>query len=664
MNMHIDSILLWPKDSSKKPRRIDFKPGVINVITGASKRGKSALLMIIDYCLASKKCSVPVGLIREKTSWFGIKVTIGTTTMILARREPGQDAQSGDMIMLEGPAVEFPATPVKNCHAEEVKDRLNQAAGLSNLKTSYTTDGKSYEGKLGFRDLVAFCFQPQHIIANPHTLFFRTDTNEYRERLKQIFPVALGVRNNETLWFLRQLADLEKEFEKKKRQLENIKAASDVWLSEVRAHYTTARELGLLKNAVDSSQDWSPLQYISQLATVPVLVRERDWFKDLQGNSQVAVSALIDLEKRENELAHQIASLRQQLLEMRSFNSALFDYNKALVVQKDRVAGVGWFSEVIAAQHQCPVCKSDSDSARKAVSKLLDVSRNLTATSKNVADNQEAFQKEIADTEQALREQEGNMRELRKERSLLETRSSAFEQSRQTLQGIMTFVGRLEQALANYRAGEKDDGLIREARELETKIQELRKKLDPRGEATKMEATSKRITSFIQGFAGLLDIEKPQNPVHLDTKNLTLKITSETGREDLLWEIGSGANWVGYHIATMLALQQLFSESATSPVPGFLVVDQPSQAYFPAGWPDDKGTTQPKASDQSDIRGVHKIFETLSAGIKKTKNKLQVIVVDHADEITWDGIPDINLVGRWREADGLIQSDWIAGPAS
>ena len=44
--------------------------------------------------------------------------------------------------------------------------------------------------------------------------------------------------------------------------------------------------------------------------------------------------------------------------------------------------------------------------------------------------------------------------------------------------------------------------------------------------------------------------------------------------------IGSGMNWVGYHLTAYLALQSFFLEHER-PVPGFLVLDQPSQAFFP-----------------------------------------------------------------------------------
>ena len=45
------------------------------------------------------------------------------------------------------------------------------------------------------------------------------------------------------------------------------------------------------------------------------------------------------------------------------------------------------------------------------------------------------------------------------------------------------------------------------------------------------------------------------------------------------------ANTGGYHIATLLALHEHFLNVSHNPGPQFLIVDQPSQAFFPEGWP-------------------------------------------------------------------------------
>ena len=39
---------------------------------------------------------------------------------------------------------------------------------------------------------------------------------------------------------------------------------------------------------------------------------------------------------------------------------------------------------------------------------------------------------------------------------------------------------------------------------------------------------------------------------------------------------------MGYHLATMLALHEYFASRTENPVPNFLIVDQPSQVYFPS----------------------------------------------------------------------------------
>ena len=44
--------------------------------------------------------------------------------------------------------------------------------------------------------------------------------------------------------------------------------------------------------------------------------------------------------------------------------------------------------------------------------------------------------------------------------------------------------------------------------------------------------------------------------------------------------MGSGENWVGYHLIAHFALHRWFAERHR-PVPRFVFIDQPSQVYFP-----------------------------------------------------------------------------------
>ena len=64
MKFLIDQLILWPRNPEVKYRNIQFLPDKINIITGASRTGKSAIIPIIDYCLGSNKCTIPVDTIR------------------------------------------------------------------------------------------------------------------------------------------------------------------------------------------------------------------------------------------------------------------------------------------------------------------------------------------------------------------------------------------------------------------------------------------------------------------------------------------------------------------------------------------------------------------------------------------------------------------------
>lgn len=47
--LQLINITLYNDDGDT--RVVDFRPGELNIVTGDSKAGKSALLTIVDYCL-------------------------------------------------------------------------------------------------------------------------------------------------------------------------------------------------------------------------------------------------------------------------------------------------------------------------------------------------------------------------------------------------------------------------------------------------------------------------------------------------------------------------------------------------------------------------------------------------------------------------------------
>ena len=67
MNAFIKSIFLFANDGDY--RVVNFHPG-LNIITGDSKTGKTAILEIIDYCFCSSTSSIPKGVITDFTEIY------------------------------------------------------------------------------------------------------------------------------------------------------------------------------------------------------------------------------------------------------------------------------------------------------------------------------------------------------------------------------------------------------------------------------------------------------------------------------------------------------------------------------------------------------------------------------------------------------------------
>jgi len=161
MYFQIKEIILWPRDSAKPPRRVEFALGKVTVISGASRTGKSAVIPIIDYCLGARECSIPSGTIRNACEWFGIIIKTTSGEKLLARREPGSQRSTDDMFLLEAESISaIPNCITKNTSADKIRRMLDELCGLSNLDFTAGDSASGFDGRPSFRDLAAFTFQP------------------------------------------------------------------------------------------------------------------------------------------------------------------------------------------------------------------------------------------------------------------------------------------------------------------------------------------------------------------------------------------------------------------------------------------------------------------------------------------------------------------------
>ena len=84
--MQIKAIILYNANGDQK--QLNFELGKVNIITGESETGKSAIIPIIDYCLGYDDFRVPEGIIRNTVAWYAVLYQIGHTQALVAKTAP------------------------------------------------------------------------------------------------------------------------------------------------------------------------------------------------------------------------------------------------------------------------------------------------------------------------------------------------------------------------------------------------------------------------------------------------------------------------------------------------------------------------------------------------------------------------------------------------
>jgi hypothetical protein len=655
MNFQIKEIILWPRNRAHALRRVTFRPGVVNVITGASQTGKSAIVPIIDYCLGSGRCAIPVNTIRDQTEWFGLLLQTPKGELLLGRREPGDFQSTGDMFIAEGSSLTVPASaPAKNTNRDFVKTYLDELAGLTSLDFDPEAAG-TFRARPSFRDLAAFLFQPQNIIANPDVLFFKADTMEHRQKLQTIFPYVLGVLTAEILAKRHRLDELRKLDRRLSRELESIRQSSNRWLAELHIALTKARELGLVPTTTPTRlpQD----QAIRLLRSVA----NRDYEPPAVSEASVdsVMQELSGLRNDEAELSLEMTQLRQRWTEMSRLRRAATEYRRALQIEEERLGMSEWFLTNSEESAVCPICGNGMGQTHEHLQQLVTSLQSVERARTEFRTLPETFDREYA----RVRTRIGNLSEqlgaVQKRIAALQSLSEKERTHRYTELSASRFVGRLEADLALFDNLNSDNDLLKRREELAIELRQLTEEVDERALKAKEQRALDRLSVLISRLLPDLGVERAEDPVALSIGELTLKI-KRLRREDFLWEVGSGSNWLSYHVATALALQEYFTELSNSPVPSFLILDQPSQVYFPkkiATKPEDVDLDPQLAED--DVWRVHKIFEVLAQVSNALSQKVQIIVLDHAADTVWGDIPGVFLVEEWRGGAKLVPETWL-----
>jgi len=561
------------------------------------------------------------------------------------------------MFVLEGDTIQIPdRITARNATSDIVRGMLDELAGLTSLEFEPQTLS-GFKGRPSFRDLVALTFQPQNVVANPNVLFFKADSYEHREKLRTMFPFMLGVVTAEVLAKQHELTELRRQLKRREQDLQSITQVSERWIAELQTNVSKAVEFGLLEGF-----DFSNFDRDRAIRNLRQVVDRRVAVPEIKLSSLDSTSTrLRELREDEVEQSLALSELRQRLVEMDNLRDASTAYRRSVQVQQDRLEVSRFVAAVANGNQSCPLCGSETGHQYDRLKDLVNALTTYEATAARFqilpptfGREYERVRSEIARSTEIL---DGVQRQIRS----LQEISEPERQHRYTELNVARFVGRLEADLEIYDRVAARGELWDIINELRERIALLTREVAETALKDKLNRALESVATLAGKFISTLDVERPDDRISLVINDLTIKVKGDE-RDDYLWEIGSGSNWLSYHIAISLGLQMYFLQKLEEcPVPGFLVYDQPSQVYFPKRLADadmSAADLDPKLRD-TDVEALRKAFRAFGTAVSTGNGQLQVIVLDHAAENVWSGIGGVHEVEDWREGRKLVPVEWL-----
>lgn len=642
MKSYIKAIIIFNKNDEK--RLVPLKQGV-NIITGESKTGKSALVEIIDYCLCSTRCTIPKGKITDFSYLYVLVMGIGDNTYIIARYNwdnggkmyfSKEEKDFNYKVLSLSYFSEKPTLPCKDAQYE-----IECALGL--FVTNMATDADQQGKKASLRNMVSYLFQHQNLMASKFALFYRFSDYYKRKDIIDQFPVFAGMISQEYYSDLIQLNTLKAQLKQKyKRQKANEK--STAYIKENLSPLLTDYFALLEKDFDDKISAQKMLKMASNLPE----------FDDTQlfGESKIAErysvlnEELEELRNEEREILLKIKNIDNASKTGNEFTEMLMDLKQQTTV-----------AEIEATEYICPLCGHDCQEIAENDSQLIEATEwldnELKITEKYTADFSEDVRK-LKDEHSKI---DAKIKEVWKQIKMVEQKfisSKALVSKREK-------VNYAKARIALY-AEMSDSGIFEtvdeDIAELKEKIQQLEEKIQGFDVDTKKAKAQAFLSKNMNRLSLSLDFEDEYRPINLNFGLLdeTFDIYQyQNNREKIhLYEMGSGANWVSCHIALFLSFLRYFAKQDNSPMPLFMFFDQPSQVYFPQGDSKDDEITQ------ADLMAVNKMYKTIFDEINSIGEETgilpQIIIVDHVDGKNLECKDEFGGYIRcnWRNNTGLI----------
>lgn len=618
MNMHLLEIIVFKKNFQKD--NIELKEG-LNIITGNSKTGKSALLEIVDYCLLNSQNCIPKGTIANECILFVIVLKNNNKKIIVARQPYTEDFNGRRYAFISIENEDFNEKKLTYDYFLEKKDLYRPISEVTSLilnefgvkvgkRIYYEEDTK--RKKISLRNISSYIFQQQNLIANKYALFYRFEDSLKRKSAIEEFPIFTGMINQRYYELTSELEELRKRITRKEKNELIYKQEKNELIEK---KYILQEDLMKIKG----NSSWEEI------------------------NEEEVTNKINDIE---NDIEILQKKIIQNNLRINNFKRSLNNFDD-IGKEIERTSKVKFSSET-----QCPLCKNELQELNQKIYSLIKNKENLTNLF--VKRNKEDSSVFIKMNELKMENEKLIIKRKELEISKDKILKDIFSDEKRSIRRIF-----IDKKIEIDLIEERVKSLENDFEKKDLTLDEIRAR-DIENEINKYKLTEKlykaenQIAEEMSRIATKFDFElalgKPNFKIDLKEFDVYQKFNTE---KISISSMGSGSNWLTVHLSLFLALNYYFCYLGNKcSIPPILFMDQPSQVYFPD-----------KINEESeDFKKVEKIYKTILEEINFTKERTgitpQVIIVDHADKLNLgENIEFESFVrARWKkEGEGFIK---------
>jgi hypothetical protein len=643
VTLQIRAIAIYSHDG--KRRDVRFNLGALNIVTGASKTGKSALLDIVDYCWGRSECTIAEGEIRRAVSWFAVIFDNEGEGILVARRNPGPAGRASDEIYFQRNVADFPDTTaplVKNSTADGLRERLSAILGVAENLHIPEPGATRRPLNASASQAIFFCLQNQDEIASRRLLFHRQGEERIPQAIKDTLPYFVGAVGEDHFLKQKRYEDARRRLRVLERGYADAVALTDEASGTARNLLQEAKRVGLLE--LDASAD--------SLEGVRVLLGQASGPRSLEyARTDDPAADLTDLEERRRRIRIELQELRDDIKDLQRLTREASEFESEAREQQARLASIELVADVVAGHDTCPLCDSHLPVPVPAVDEIRRSLGRLDRQLNTVRRDNPRLQGQIAELETKRTSLEGDLSIVQGDIStrIADNERLRIEQDQFTEQARVA--GRIGYYLENARTLSDGEGLRLQVARVRAEVGELEAALDQDAVEERLTTALGLVGRDITDYAGRLELEHGENSLRLDRKNLTVVADTIDGPL-FLYQIGSGENWVGYHVAAHLALHKLF-RMLNRPVPAFVMFDQPSQAHYPT----EKDVGEISGEQDEDQVAVARLYRLLFDYCVTMAPNMQIIVADHVGLLQeWF---QTSTVERWRDGIKLVPMTWL-----